>query len=99
MKYFDHMLGTEIDWKKTGIVLANIVIDYFVPIFLEEEIEVLTKINKIGNKSFEIKQKIVNSLTSEIKSESTSTMVCFNYYLRESIAIPQDWKDRFEKFS
>ena len=98
MIYFNTTLGKEIDWKETGIVLANIVIDYFAPIFLEEEIEVLTKVIKTGNKSFEIKQQIVNSKTSEIKSESISTMVCFNYYSKSSINIPNEWKEKFANF-
>lgn len=63
----------------------------------EEPIVVHTRLEKIGNKSFTLYQQIVHAETEEIKSESRSVMVAFNFNEQRSILIPIAWRDKFEK--
>jgi len=59
LQYFKEVFQDTIEWRKKGFVLAKIDIDFFEPIFLEDNISVKTKIIKIGIKSIEMKQQIV----------------------------------------
>ena len=43
MKYFEDVIGDQIDWKKQGVILARIEINYKLPILLEDKISVFTK--------------------------------------------------------
>ncbi|MCX6256566.1 MAG: acyl-CoA thioesterase [Bacteroidia bacterium] len=96
--YFNFTLNGIIDWKKSGLVLAKITIDYIKPVYLEETIAVQSKVIKFGNKSLEMMQQIINSSTGEIKATALSVMVGFNYFDNEAMQIPGNWKERITDF-
>jgi acyl-CoA thioester hydrolase len=98
LEYFSQVLGEQIDYKTESLVIASITIDYLKPIFYYEKIEVLTKTNKIGNKSIQTLQHIINSETREIKSVLKAAIAGFNYIEQKSIAIPERWKNRLIEF-
>lgn len=83
------------DWKKTGLILARTEINYFEPVFFEDEVFCYTKITTFGNKSFEISNIITKSSPAgEIKcAEGKSVLVCFNYELNQTTEIPNAWKE------
>jgi acyl-CoA thioester hydrolase len=98
LKYFNLVLGDQVDWKKEGIVLANINIDFFLPIWLEEEIKILTKVVSFGTKSFKIHQEIWDLEDKELKSRAISTMVSFDFVDHAPIAVPVFWKEKITAF-
>ena len=61
VEYFKDVFRNNIDWIKTGMILANTEITYKRPILLEDEVYCYTKITRFGTKSFEIE----NVLTIE----------------------------------
>ena len=92
--YFHSLFGTQIDWEKTGMILAKSEIEYFKPIHLEDELIAYTRINSLGNKSFEIENQLVRKTASgeEIGSQGKSIIVCFDYLQKETIPIPDQWR-------
>ena len=83
------------DWKKTGLILARTEINYFEPVFFEDEVFCYTKITSFGTKSFEITNLITKkSEKGEINcAEGKSVLVCFNYELNQTAEIPNAWKE------
>ena len=57
IQYFEKVFETQMNWEEKALVLAKITIEYLNPIFLEEEIIVLSKVYKLGNKSLHMKQE------------------------------------------
>ncbi len=92
MQYFNKIFSNTINWKKEGLVLANIDINYINPIFLDDTIFVETKIIKFGNKSLEMHQQITDANNGQIKSESKSILVGYDYETKLSHKIKNDWK-------
>lgn len=68
----------ENDFQENGLIIARTEIDYFEPIFLNENIFCCTRISSIRNKSF-IFENVLISENKNIKSFAKSIMVCFNY--------------------
>lgn len=91
LNYFNRILGKEVDWKKEGLVLANITIDYFQPILLDETLFLSTHVESFGNKSFIMIQELYDEHKNSLKSKAKSIMVCFDFLLNSTIPVPASW--------
>ena len=60
MYYFSEVLNEKMDWQDEGLILVSININFMAQVKLYEDIEVRTKIVKLGNKSLEMHQQIFN---------------------------------------
>jgi acyl-CoA thioester hydrolase len=97
MKYLNDVLGEQIRQNKESLVIASLTIDFKTPIFLAEKIEVLSKTVKIGNKSIQMLQHIINAETNEIKAVIHSSISGFNYIDQKAIIIPERWKKKLAR--
>lgn len=98
IEYYKSIFKTPIDWEKTGMILAHTEIDYFEPVFLEDEVNCYTKITNVGNKSFEISNILAKNNDSVICAEGKSIIVCMNYLIKQTIEIPESWKEDINHF-
>lgn len=94
LRYFEKVFDQKMNWNEKALVLAKITIEYFNPIFLEEEIVVLSKVYKLGNKSLQMKQEIVNVTTNEIKANNDAILVAFGSKENGAILLPDDWRNK-----
>ena len=94
VKYFNDVIGEEINWSKQGIILAKATIDYKLPILFKEKIFVYTKCSRIGNKSFEMAYALIKEENEKeiIVGEASTVLVCFDYDKSQSIQMPEQWK-------
>ncbi len=77
--YFRAVWNTEIvDWKEMGLVIARIETDFISPILMGERIIVRTTILRIGNKSLELAQQLINADTNQLKAAARTIMVGFD---------------------
>lgn len=97
--YFKKVIGQN-NWAESGIVLASTTIDYKRPILLEDELVCYSKIARLGSKSFDVEHilTIENGTSIEIAAIGKSVMVCFNYKLNQTIAIPSSWANAVRLF-
>ncbi|MEA3316492.1 MAG: thioesterase family protein [Bacteroidota bacterium] len=98
VQYFNDVIKKEINWKTDTLVLAKIEIEYINPVFLEEEICVLTKTSNLGNKSLIMSQEIIAPNTNQIKTKNIATLVAYNYPTDKTIIIPDNWRNDIMKF-
>ncbi|MBI9055355.1 MAG: acyl-CoA thioesterase [Bacteroidales bacterium] len=96
--YFEKVFQTKMEWKKQALVLAKITIEYFNPIFLEENIEVKTKVHRLGNKSLQMIQEIINVDTKEIKAQNDAVLVAFGINENKPVLLPELWKVKIQDF-
>lgn len=99
VNYFNDILIKN-DWNKTGMILAKTVIDYFEPIFMNDEVYCYTRITSFGSKSFEISNILTKANDNgEIKcAEGKSVIVCFNYDIKQTVEIPNEWKEAVKTY-
>lgn len=98
MDYFQQIYSDMIDWKEAALIVAHLEIDYLSSITLEDQIEVHTRINRIGNKSVSLEQNIVDVKTGAIKTKTSQVMVAYSQKLGESISVPEILKMRIREF-
>lgn len=94
VKYFDDLIGDEIDWQKEGMILANQQINYKKPIFLKDNISVVSWFVKAGTTSFEMAYEIVRTEkdgSETVCATGSSVQVCYNYVEAKPVPVPQRW--------
>ena len=100
MLYFNDLTGGGYDWNKLGLVLVNMNVDFYEPIFINDRIKVCTKVTTIGNKSLEMIQHIVKE-TEEgeiITACCKSVLVGYDYGKKTSLVLPEEWKETIVNF-
>src|ERR1017187_1225456 len=74
--YFKTVIGENINWADTGLILARAEIDYKNPIVLGDFVIVYTKVSRIGNKSFDLIYSIVKMIgDDEIEMATGKTIL------------------------
>ncbi len=96
-EYFNYVCP-HIDWDIDGIVVAHIEVDFLSQIFSEDKIAVQTKVSRIGNKSFDLFQQIIDLTTKEIKCVCHSVMVAYDVKKHQSKELQEDWKKAITLF-
>ncbi len=97
-EYFNAVFEEKINWQEKAMVLAKITIEYINPILIDEEVIVRSKIYKLGNKSLQMQQEIVNKTTLEIKAKNDAVLVAFGLKENAAIDLPENWKNDIIKF-
>lgn len=96
--YFDEVFGEDLEYRKRGVVIAGTNTNFFQQINLNDHIEVVTKVTKIGNKSFELHQQIRGIGDESVKCESFTTMVCFDFVNDCTMVMPNNWRNDIRNF-
>jgi acyl-CoA thioester hydrolase len=91
-EYFSYVCPG-VDWEKEGIVVVHIEANFLSQIYGADHIAVQTAVSEIGNKSFHLVQRVVDTDTNEVKCECKSVMVCYDLQKHESMSMPQVWVD------
>lgn len=97
-RYFQDVMPECVDWRHINIVVANINCDFFAPTYITEPIAVLTTITHMGEKSFALEQRIVNSDNGEVKCIAKTIMVGFDMTTGKSAPIDPKWVEALERY-
>lgn len=89
--YFTTIRKGLVEWNKIDVVIANVNCNFYSPIFFGEPVSVVTRVESIHEKSFKLHQRIVNTVTKEIKSECASVMVSYDPIEQRSIRLSDKW--------
>ncbi len=82
--------GTEAVELTPQIVTVSTHTQYFGQIRREEQVEVVSTVEKIGDKSLTLFQQIL--CNGEVRSESRSVMVAFDIKSQTSVSVPDEWR-------
>jgi acyl-CoA thioester hydrolase len=92
------MFGRDQSFMEIGFIVADIHITYHAPVHWGDPIKVGVRTSKIGNKSMVMEQAIVNSETGEVYSSGTVIAVTYDYAAKQTMSVPQDWRERVNQF-
>jgi acyl-CoA thioester hydrolase len=98
--YFKDVLNMQKNDLDFGAVVARIDISYLQPVTLGEEIEVLTRVSKLGNKSSDVEHIIIVNRNGEklTAAEALTKLVSYDYEKLCSTVIPVKVKERIKEF-
>ena len=94
VKYFEKVLGSEINWDKRGFVLARTEMDHLEQVYLNDDIYCCTRVFRFGNKSIGVQNAIIKKSDGRVLpcAEVKAVLVAMDYIENSSIPVPERWK-------
>jgi len=96
--YFSEVIPNMSLDKKVGVVIANIQVNFILPVYPEEHVAVQTAVVEIGNKSFKLFQQLIDTDTNEVKCICRTVMVGFDAKTKVTRAISDEWRKAMTDF-
>lgn len=90
--YFNDVIPNMSSNKEVGVVIANIQVNFILPVYPNENVAVQTAVVEIGNKSFKLFQQLIDVDTNEVKCICQTVMVGFDAKTKATRTISADWK-------
>lgn len=92
-EYYRNVLGGgEALFGKLRIVTASTSTSYLGQVRMYDTVRVTTTCERVGNKSLTLFQQL--KVGDEVRSESRSVMVVFDFETQRSEPVPDDWRQR-----
>jgi acyl-CoA thioester hydrolase len=85
-------------YMEIGVILADIHITYFEPVYFGQNIKVGVRVAKLGNKSMTWEQNIVDADSGKEIAKGEVVMVTYNYREAQTISIPENWRRKIIEF-
>ena len=85
-------------FMEIGVILADVPIAYFEPIYFGQNIKVGVHVAKMGNKSMTWEQNIVDSESDKELAKGEIVIVAYDYKQEKTIPIPQEWREKISTF-
>jgi len=81
-----------VDWEQVAIVVVKIEAEFIAQIKAGNNIAGRTRVTRIGNKSFELEQDVIDVDKQEVKSRCTSIMVLYDLVHQQTMPFPDAWR-------
>ncbi|MFS8580448.1 MAG: acyl-CoA thioesterase [Novibacillus thermophilus] len=91
-------LTRQLDHKTWRYILASIKCDFLAQVYFDQSLRVVTKVSRIGNKSFDLEQPIVDSETGNLVAKGHSTIVYFDFKEQKSQPIPEHIREALVQY-
>jgi acyl-CoA thioester hydrolase len=85
-------LGAATSLEDMSIIVARIEIDFRAPVGFGEEVEIAVRASRFGDKSFDLDYEL--RVAGKVVAEAKSVLVGFDYEKGETVAIPDEWRER-----
>ena len=85
-------LGAATTLEDMSIIVARIEIDFRATVGFGEEVEISVRTSRFGDKSFDL--EYVLRVDGQVVAEAKSVLVGYDYAKRESVAIPDEWREK-----
>ncbi|MEG0807032.1 MAG: thioesterase family protein [Alistipes sp.] len=92
MEYYDKVLGAEVLLHNLRIVTVSTTTSYLGQVRLHDRVHITTTCERIGNSSLTLFQQLW--CDDQVRSESRSVMVVFDFAQQHSTPVPELWRER-----
>ena len=96
--YFDTLKKSRVNWQEAELVIVNLNVDFFSPIYMDDDISVRTKVYHIGKKSLKLVQVLYDEKNKSVKSICKSVMCGFDKQTSSSVPISDEWRNLINTF-
>ena len=81
-----------------GVILADLQITFHASIHWEDQIKAGVRTTKLGNKSLNLYQCIVDQHSDKVFATGRIVLVSYDYRQGKSILIPEEWRTILQNF-
>jgi|YNPMSStandDraft_2_1061718.scaffolds.fasta_scaffold00472_13 acyl-CoA thioester hydrolase len=97
--YAKQVLGWNGDLNQLDMLLAHVKVDFLLPIFLNSPLVIHTRVNKIGNKSFEMEYLLViEEIERKLAAKANTVLVYYDMRMQQTAPIPENLRNAILDF-
>ncbi len=84
--------------RSVRVILVSVNMDFVDQLTMGHPIEVVTELERVGNKSISLRQRIVKRVDDEevVCTTSTSVLVAWDVAEQKAVPVPDEWRQRLE---
>lgn len=97
-EYFREVFPPDFRLQTVVPIIANIKADFCQPIFYGDPIVMQTRCCRLGNKSFTLQQRALNTRTGTVVCQSETVMVFYDVETQQSAPIPDQYRANIVAF-
>ena len=93
--------GLNWDWRKKGLLIGRIEVDYINPLHLRDKVYIKTVCDHVGNKSFTLSYTLFKKTTDGdlLCTRGRSILICMDFETNISVPIFQEWRKHLMKLT
>ena len=96
--YFRNVIPEMTTDQHVGVVIANIQVNFLLPVYPQENVAVQTAVTEIGHKSFKLLQQLIDLDTNEVKCICNTVMVGFDAQTKTTRPIYDEWRKAINQY-
>ena len=92
IRYLIDTLEPDQPFERLPLILARIELDYRSPILFGEEVDVATRVDRIGRTSFSMSHRMTITSDQRLVGDVQSILVTYDYASARPMPVPDDWR-------
>lgn len=93
-EFYREVMGIDGTFDALRVITVSTHTEYRGQVRMNDDVRIETTVEKVGNKSMTIYQRLMCG--GECRTESTSVMVAFDYKRQCSVEIPGSWREKLK---
>jgi acyl-CoA thioester hydrolase len=81
-----------------GIILAEAQLTFLAPVLFDAEVRVGVRVTRLGNKSLTMEYRMFEARNNAELATGSSVLVTYAYRTRQTIPIPDAWREKIAAF-
>ena len=98
IRYLLDVLEVDADFSTLPLILARAELDFRAPIYFDDELEVETRVHRIGHSSFSMSHRVIAGTDRRLVADVDSVLVTYDYATSSPIRVPDEWRSRMAAF-
>ena len=94
IRYFLDVLAPDEPFDRMPLILARVELDYRSPILFGEEVEVQTRVDRIGRSSIAMSHRMTATPDGRLVGDVQSVLVTYDYAAARPMPVPDGWRSR-----
>lgn len=97
LSYYNAVMDGNLDYRNIAMVVVNVNCSFFAPTYISDHIEVWTSVASVGEHSFTLEQRIIDSDSGEVKCMAQSVLCAIS---SDGVTAPLDpeWIASLERY-
>lgn len=96
IRYLLDVLTPSEPFDRLPLILARVELDFRSPIFFGDEVEIETRVDRIGRTSFGMSHRMSAGADRRLVGDVETVLVVYDYERSAPVAVPDAWRSRME---
>lgn len=95
MRFFNHYGLSEMDIGGASVIMGDTAIVYKAECFYGDKLSIAVAATDFSSRSFNLYYRFLKQKDTTLVAEAKTSMVCFDYQNRKTLAVPESFKSLF----